>query len=120
MMSNMTDEQLAAMSSASGMSPDMAKTAMKMMKNMKKEDMAKMMEMATKMQPPPGSEGAGGAPDQAAMMKQAEEMMKDPDMMKSVTDMVRIFIYSHYSLCYCFTNVTIIFIVCFLDEEYRR
>ena len=80
----------------------MARTASEMFKNMSPEEMDRMMEMASKMQPGMGaatSSGgragrAGGAsasagPTGAPDMTQAMEAMKDPATMKMMTEMMK-------------------------------
>ena len=84
------------------MTPELARTAADMFKNMSPEEMDRMMEMASKMQPGMGaaspsggrsgraggasaSAGPAGAPD----MAQAMEAMKDPATMKMMTEMMK-------------------------------
>lgn len=97
MMQNMTDEQLEAMMAnmpgggPPGMSPEMAKMGMKMMKAMDPDTMEQMVGMASKMQQggDVGGPGAAGPASQDAMMKQAEKMMEDPEMMKGMEEILQ-------------------------------
>ena len=82
------------------MTAEMARSASEMFKNMSPEEMDRMMDMASKMQPGMGaasggragrtggasaSAGPAGQPD----MAQAMEAMKDPATMKMMTDMMK-------------------------------
>jgi len=75
-------------------SPDQAAMAQQMMANMSPDQMSDMMKMAGPMMESMskngmGAPGAGGMPDQAAMAKMAEDMQKNPEMMKNMTNMVK-------------------------------
>eukprot|EP00239_Pterosperma_sp_CCMP1384_P002536 CAMPEP_0197852586 /NCGR_PEP_ID=MMETSP1438-20131217/20976_1 /TAXON_ID=1461541 /ORGANISM="Pterosperma sp., Strain CCMP1384" /LENGTH=494 /DNA_ID=CAMNT_0043466707 /DNA_START=273 /DNA_END=1757 /DNA_ORIENTATION=+ len=97
MMSNMSPEQLEAMSAAApggaGMpklTPEMAKQAGEMMKNMTPEAMESMMKMAENMK---GAMGPGGG-DPANMsteeqMKVMQEQMNNPETMEAMSDMMK-------------------------------
>ena len=71
------------------------KMAADMMKDMSPEQTKSMMDMAAKMGPMMGGAGAagpGGAPgmpDATAMKKMTEELTKNPEMMKGMTDMMK-------------------------------
>jgi len=113
MMANMTDADFAQMSangppgmpvrllstarapaganpSPQKLTPEMARMAGDMFKNMKPEDMEKMMDMASKfgggmLGGAGGAGGAGGMPD----METASKLMSDPDSMKMVGEMMK-------------------------------
>ena len=83
------------------LTPELARSASDMFKNMSPEEMDRMMEMASKMQPGlgasasvnraarsggvPASAGPAGPPD----MAQAMEAMKDPATVKMMTEMMK-------------------------------
>eukprot|EP00040_Diaphanoeca_grandis_P010491 m.53700 g.53700 ORF g.53700 m.53700 type:complete len:545 (+) comp21803_c0_seq3:98-1732(+) len=73
--------------------PNQMKMAMDMMKNMSPEQTKSMMDMAAKMGPMmgggDGNGGQPGQPDPAQMQKMADEMKKNPEMMKGMTDMMK-------------------------------
>eukprot|EP01026_Neomeris_dumetosa_P080767 TRINITY_DN898_c1_g1_i1.p1 TRINITY_DN898_c1_g1~~TRINITY_DN898_c1_g1_i1.p1 ORF type:complete len:562 (-),score=69.87 TRINITY_DN898_c1_g1_i1:230-1915(-) len=78
--SNLSAEQLSALSSAQGggaMNPEMLKAASKMMANMTPEDMERISGFATQ-----SSSQTGGQPDPSSMMK-------DPKMMESAMSMMQ-------------------------------
>eukprot|EP00041_Stephanoeca_diplocostata_P004224 m.41769 g.41769 ORF g.41769 m.41769 type:complete len:598 (+) comp14980_c0_seq1:545-2338(+) len=75
-----------------GQMPDanQMKMAADMMKNMKPEQMEKMMKMASAMGPMMGqTAGAGGMPKPEDMAKLTDELKNNPEMMKNMTDMVK-------------------------------
>lgn len=84
---------------APGMPPidaNQMKMAADMMKNMTPEQTKSMMDMAAKMGPMMGGAdgaarpgGTPGMPDAAAMQKMTEELTKNPEMMKGMTDMMQ-------------------------------
>jgi len=91
-MENMSEEQLAQMNAAMPggvkLTPEMAKMASAMMKDMPAEALIKMMEMSAAL-----SAGAGGGAGPAQLTpemleKVSETLQSDPDMMKSMADMM--------------------------------
>jgi hypothetical protein len=81
------------------LTPEMARQASEMFKNMSPDEMDRMMDMASKMQPGMGAAasagragrggGASGGPSGPPDMAQAMEAMKDPAAMKMVSEMMK-------------------------------
>lgn len=94
-MASMDDEQLAKLSeqmASTGMpagmpklTPDMAKQAAGMLKNMKPEDMEALSSMASGMQADGAGGSGGGMPD----MAQVQEKMKDPKVRDAMMNMMK-------------------------------
>merc|ERR1719213_639014 len=89
MMKNMDPDALAGMAQSTGqpgITPEMAKMAAESMKNMKPEQMQKMMEMSAKMAE--AGLKPGGATDPSQMASVMEKVMEDPEMLKASMEMM--------------------------------